>query len=109
MKTRRLKMKVRPFTITLMRFPGIRLVEQTEQKFRRIRVCLNPNWTILNKIFRQFYPVLHAFSRNNDMLSPKSTKTGPKKQREFSVLSVFVHGHFIPLVSKLGQSGHSIF
>ena len=23
-----------------MRFPGIRLVEQTEQKFRRIRVCL---------------------------------------------------------------------
>ena len=22
-----------------MRFPGIRLVEQTEQKFRRIRVC----------------------------------------------------------------------
>ena len=24
-----------------MRFPGIRLVEQTEQKFRRIRDCLN--------------------------------------------------------------------
>ena len=23
-----------------MRFPGIRLVEQTEQKFRRIRDCL---------------------------------------------------------------------
>ena len=23
-----------------MRFPGIRLVEQIEQKFRRIRVCL---------------------------------------------------------------------
>ena len=23
-----------------MRFPGIRLVEQTEQKFRRIQVCL---------------------------------------------------------------------
>ena len=22
-----------------MRFPGVRLVEQTEQKFRRIRVC----------------------------------------------------------------------
>ena len=28
------------FAITRMRFPGIRLVEQTEQKFRRIRVCL---------------------------------------------------------------------
>ena len=24
-----------------MRVPGIRLVEQTEQKFRRMRVCLN--------------------------------------------------------------------
>ena len=23
-----------------MRFPGIRLVEQTEQKFSRIRICL---------------------------------------------------------------------
>ena len=23
-----------------MRFPAIRLIEQTEQKFRRIRVCL---------------------------------------------------------------------
>ena len=26
-----------PFAITKMRFPGVRLVEQTEQKFRRIR------------------------------------------------------------------------
>ena len=30
-----------PFAITSMRFPGIRLVEETEQKFRCIRVCLN--------------------------------------------------------------------
>ena len=28
-----------PFKKTWMRFPGIRSVEQTEQKFRRIRVC----------------------------------------------------------------------
>ena len=28
-----------------MRFPGIRLVEQTEQKFRRIRVCLKEEKT----------------------------------------------------------------
>ena len=28
-----------------MRFPGIRLVEQTEQKFRRIRVCLEEKKT----------------------------------------------------------------
>ena len=28
-----------------MRFPGIRLVEQTEQKIRRIRVCLKENKT----------------------------------------------------------------
>ena len=26
--------------MTLMRLPGIRLVEQTEQKFSRIRVCV---------------------------------------------------------------------
>ena len=31
-------MKRGPFAITYMRFPGIRLVEQTEQKFRSIRV-----------------------------------------------------------------------
>ena len=28
------------FAITWMRFPGIRLVEQTERKLRRIRDCL---------------------------------------------------------------------
>ena len=34
------KRKGGPFPITLMRFPVFRLVEQTEQKFRRIRDCL---------------------------------------------------------------------
>ena len=29
-----------PFAITQMRFPGVRLVEQTQQKFRRIRDCI---------------------------------------------------------------------
>ena len=28
-----------------MHYPGIRLVEQTEQKFRRIRVCLKEKKT----------------------------------------------------------------
>ena len=35
---RRLKMKGGPIAITWMRFPGIRLVEQTEQKFPHIQV-----------------------------------------------------------------------
>ena len=34
-------MKGGPFATTQMRFSGIRLVEQTERKFRHIRVCLN--------------------------------------------------------------------
>ena len=33
------KVKRGPFAITWMRFPGIRLVEQTDQKFLRIRDC----------------------------------------------------------------------
>ena len=33
-------MKGGPFAKTLMCFPGIRLVEQTKQKFHRIRYCV---------------------------------------------------------------------
>ena len=34
---RKVKNEKGPFAITWIRFPGIHLVEQTEQKFRRIR------------------------------------------------------------------------
>ena len=34
---KKLKMKGGPFAVTCMRFPGIPLFEQIEQKFRRIR------------------------------------------------------------------------
>ena len=50
------------------------------------------------------YIALHAFSRNIDMLSPKLKKRDQKIERKISVFPVFLSGHFIPLVTKLGQS-----
>ena len=46
-----------------------------------------------------FHGILLALK--TEYVVSKINKTGPKNQRRFSVLSVFVYGHFIPLVSRL--------
>ena len=45
-------------------------------------------------------------------MSPKSKHRGPKNQKHLAQIfrfPVFVCGHSIPLVTRLGQSGPSIF
>ena len=61
---------------------------------------------LLNRIFRH-YLALHAFSRNIDM-SPKLRKRAQKSKNQHR-FSVSVCCHFIPLVSRLGQRGPSMF
>ena len=57
---------------------------------------------------------LHAFefSLNTDMLSPKSRKRNQKIKKiiaDFPFFSVSVCADFLPLVSRLCQSDHSMF
>ena len=75
-----------------------------------------PSWPsmvtkLVNKIFRRVYIALPAFLPNIVLMCPKVRKRDlqiKKIERSFSVFQVFVWGHFIPLVSRLGQSGSSI-
>ena len=68
---------------------------------------------LLNKILRQFYIALHAFSQNTDLMSPKSRKLDQKMKKNERSIAVFPDsprgGHFIPLVSRLGRRGLSMF
>ena len=78
--------------------------------FQVVEILISPpkmTKLFLAKIFK--FRHLHAFSRNFDMRSPKSWKPDQKIERRFSVFSSFRFSHFIPLVSRLGQSAPSTF
>ena len=58
----------------------------------------------LNKIFRLFYMALHAFSRNNDMMSSKSRKRDQKIKNKMSANFLFCQFWFVATLSHWFQS-----
>ena len=69
---------------------------------------------LLNMILRRYYIAVRVFPRKIDMMSAE-LKNGSKKFQKMSEDFRFIFqfsplcGHFIPLVSRLGQSAPSMF
>ena len=58
--------------ITEIRFRGIRLVKQTEQKFRRIRDCLQEKQI---KVKYSDLPSIHSFKNSQRMIDKQKANT----------------------------------